>query len=159
MPSLEVTRSVTVTLDEVVGFDELEATALAFARTAPAELISSTVDAMVAELVTEVCGPFGLPIADEEQITAPRRYDGDFSHVAGHIFAGQRPRRRGLKSSPVTPPRGQGAVGQFQRSAHGSRSDDRWLCNFMKHRRFVFGSLASAIERGGRRCGRSGGSW
>lgn len=71
MPGLEVTRSVTVAVDELVGIDQLERAALEFARTAPAELIGSAVDAMVDELVTEVCGPSGLPVADEAQIVAP----------------------------------------------------------------------------------------
>lgn len=71
MPKLERTRTVTIALDELVGINDIERAAVEFARTAPAELIASTIEAMVAELVTEVCGPFGMPVADEEQITAP----------------------------------------------------------------------------------------
>lgn len=57
MPGLEVRRNVVVTIDDLVGIDALEHAALEFARTAPGELIGSAVDAMVAELFTEVCGP------------------------------------------------------------------------------------------------------
>ena len=65
MPGLEVTRSVLVAVDELVGVEALERAALEFARSAPGELIGSAVDAMVAELFTEVCGPFGFPIDDD----------------------------------------------------------------------------------------------
>jgi len=71
LPKLELTRTVTIALDELVGIEDMERAAVEFARTAPAELIASTIEAMVAELVTEVCGPFGMPVADEGQITAP----------------------------------------------------------------------------------------
>ncbi|CAN5592006.1 hypothetical protein BH24ACT5_BH24ACT5_29290 [soil metagenome] len=71
MPNLKTTRSVTVEVDELVGIDDLEAAALEFARSAPGELIGAAVDAMVDELLYTVCGPSGLPIADDVQIVAP----------------------------------------------------------------------------------------
>ena len=45
--------------------DALERAAVEFARSALGELIGSAVDAMVAELFIEVCGPFGFPIDDD----------------------------------------------------------------------------------------------
>ena len=71
MPGLEVTRTVSVAVDGLVGIGDLERAALEFARSAPAELIGDVVDAMVSELLDEVCGPFGLPVADDEQMVAP----------------------------------------------------------------------------------------
>lgn len=71
MPGLELTRSVTVAVDELVGIGELERAALEFARTAPAELIGVTVEALIEALVDEVCGPCGMPLSDDEQMVAP----------------------------------------------------------------------------------------
>ena len=71
MPTLEVTRTIAVSMDGLAGIDELERAALEFARSAPAELIASAVESMVAELATEVCGPFKMPIDDTDQIDAP----------------------------------------------------------------------------------------
>lgn len=71
LPGLEVTRSVTVTIDELVGIGELERAALEFARTAPAELIAVTVAEMIDTLIDEVVGPCGLPRPDDEQPVAP----------------------------------------------------------------------------------------
>jgi hypothetical protein len=58
-------------LDEIVGIDDLERAALEFARSAPGELVGAAVESMIEELVTEVCGPLGLPIDDDDQRTAP----------------------------------------------------------------------------------------
>jgi transposase-like protein/DNA-directed RNA polymerase subunit RPC12/RpoP len=49
----------------------LEDAALAFARTAPGQLVADVIEAMIAELVDAVVGPFGLPLADHEQLEAP----------------------------------------------------------------------------------------
>lgn len=97
MPSLEVTRSVTVAVDELVGIGELERAALAFARSAPAELIGDAVNAMVAELLVEVCGPCGMPISDDEQIVAPWACPGCGS-VKGFRRRGAQVRQRKLTS-------------------------------------------------------------
>ena len=97
MPGLEVTRSVLVEVDELVGIDALERAALEFARSAPGELIGSAVDAMVGELLTEVCGPFGFPIDDDAQITAPWACPGCAS-VRGFRRRGAQVRRRKLTS-------------------------------------------------------------
>jgi hypothetical protein len=86
---------VTVAFDELVGIDALEAAALEFARTAPAELISSAVDAMVAELLAEVCGPSGLPIVDDDQIVAPWACPGCAS-MRGFRRRGAQVRKRKL---------------------------------------------------------------
>lgn len=95
MPKLEVTRSVTVSLDELVGIEDLERAALEFARTAPAELIGSAVDAMCGELLAEVCGPVGTPIADDEQLSAPWACPGCGS-VRGFRRRGAQVRQRKL---------------------------------------------------------------
>ena len=71
MPTLELTRTVTVSLDHLAGIDELERAALEFARTAPGAIIASSTEAMIEELVTEVCGPFGSPTDDDDQVDAP----------------------------------------------------------------------------------------
>lgn len=97
MPELKVTRSVTVEVDELVGIDELERAALEFARTAPAELIGAAVDAMVGELLTEVCGPCGMPVPDDEQIVAPWACPGCGS-VCGFRRRGAQVRQRKLTS-------------------------------------------------------------
>jgi len=47
LPTLELTRTVTVSLDHLAGIDELERAALEFARTAPAAIIASTTEEMV----------------------------------------------------------------------------------------------------------------
>ncbi len=64
---------------------------------APGELIGSAVDAMVAELFTEVCGPFGFPIDDDAQITAPWACPGCAS-MRGFRRRGAQVRRRKLTS-------------------------------------------------------------
>lgn len=97
MPKLEVTRSVTISLDELVGIEDLERAALEFARAAPAELIGSAVDGMVEELLAEVCGPFGTPTADDEQVTAPWACPGCGS-VQGFRRRGSQVRQRKLMS-------------------------------------------------------------
>ena len=101
MPGLEVTRSVLVAVDELVGIDALERAAVEFARAAPGELIGSAVDAMVAELLTEVCGPFGFPIDDDAQITAPWVCPGCAS-MRGFRRRGAQVRRRKLTSLVAT---------------------------------------------------------
>ena len=97
MPRLELTRSVTVELDGIAGIDELEAAALGFARSAPGMVVAQAVEAMVEDLVGEVCGPFGLPIADDEQIEAPWACPGCGSKQ-GFRRRGRQVRRRKLTS-------------------------------------------------------------
>lgn len=71
MPSSKATRTVTIAIDELVGIGELERAAVEFARTAPAALIGDGVNALMAGLLDEVCGPSGMPIDDDAQIVAP----------------------------------------------------------------------------------------
>lgn len=97
MPSLEVTRTVTVVADDIVGIDVLEDAALAFARTAPAELVGSTVESMIEALIDAVCGPCGDPIPDDEQITAPWACS-DCGSVRGFRRRGSQNRQRTLTS-------------------------------------------------------------
>jgi transposase-like protein len=86
---------VTVVADDIVGIDALEDAALAFARTAPAELIASTVESMIETLVDAVCGPSGMPIPDDEQITAPWAC-ADCGSVRGFRRRGSQARQRML---------------------------------------------------------------
>jgi hypothetical protein len=88
---------VCVSVDELVGIDALERAALEFARSAPGELIGSAVDAMVAELFTEVCGPSGFPIDDDTQIVASWACPGCAS-VRGFRRRGAQSRRRKVTS-------------------------------------------------------------
>ncbi len=71
MPKSERTRSVRIEVDGIVGLGELEQAAMAFARQAPAQLVADAVESMIAELVDAVVGPFGTPLADDEQLEAP----------------------------------------------------------------------------------------
>lgn len=68
---MERTRSVRIELDGIVGLDMLETAALDFARTAPGQLVATTIESMIAQLVDAVVGPFGVPLPDEEQLVAP----------------------------------------------------------------------------------------
>src|SRR5438105_8660438 len=43
---------------------------MAFAREAPAQLVADAVESVIAELVDAVVGPFGVPLADEDQLEA-----------------------------------------------------------------------------------------
>jgi hypothetical protein len=88
---------VTIAIDELVGIDELERAAVEFARTAPAVLIGDGVNALVAELLDEVCGVSGLPIDDEAQIVAPFACPGCGS-MQGFRRRGSQVRERKLTS-------------------------------------------------------------
>jgi hypothetical protein len=88
---------VTIAIDELVGIDELERAAVEFARTAPAVLIGDGVNALVAELLDEVCGLSGLPIDDEAQIVAPFACPGCGS-MQGFRRRGSQVRERKLTS-------------------------------------------------------------
>jgi transposase-like protein len=84
---------VTVELDDdIVDINQLEEAALAFGRAAPAQLVASTIESMMAELVTTVIGPPGLPLPDTDQLTAPWECTGCRSR--------QGFRRRGAASKP-----------------------------------------------------------
>ena len=52
-----------IELDGVVGLGALEDAALAFARSAPAQLVADAIESMIADLVDAVVGPFGMPLA------------------------------------------------------------------------------------------------
>jgi len=71
VPKSERTPSVRIELDGMVGLGELEEAAMAFAREAPAQLVADAIESMVAELVDAVVGPFGVPLADDDQLEAP----------------------------------------------------------------------------------------
>lgn len=71
MPTLERTHRVNIELDGLVDLSGLEEAALEFARTAPAELVASAVEALVGELVDVVVGRCGLPLALDEQPESP----------------------------------------------------------------------------------------
>jgi len=43
---------------------------VAFARSAPAQLVAAAVESMIGELVDAVVGPFGLPLPDDRQLVA-----------------------------------------------------------------------------------------
>ncbi|HXH56125.1 transposase [Iamia sp.] len=59
-----------IELDGIVGLGELEDAALAFGRSAPAQLVADAIESMVADLLDVVVGPFGLPLATEDQSEA-----------------------------------------------------------------------------------------
>ena len=71
MPKMELTRSVSIELDGIVGLGALEEAALAFARSTPGQLVADAIESMIADLVDAVVGPFGVPLADHEQLDAP----------------------------------------------------------------------------------------
>lgn len=92
MPKTERTRSVSIELDRIVGLGQLEEAALAFAREAPAQLVTDAIESMIADMVDAVVGPFGLPLADQEQLEAPWACTGCSSR--------QGFRRRGFRPKP-----------------------------------------------------------
>jgi len=95
VPGMQVTRAVTIEVDEqVVGIAELEQAALAFARTAPGVLVAATIEELLAELVTTVIGPFGDPWPVDRQLVSPWGCTGCGS-MQGF-------RRRGAASKPRT---------------------------------------------------------
>lgn len=67
---MERTRSVRIEFDGIVGLGELEDAALAFGRSAPAQLVAGAIESMVADLLDVVVGPFGLPLATGDQFEA-----------------------------------------------------------------------------------------
>ncbi|MGH9268957.1 MAG: transposase [Acidimicrobiales bacterium] len=89
---MERTRSVRMELDGIVGLGQLEEAAMAFAREAPAQLVADAIESMIAGLVDAVVGPFGLPLADDEQLEAPWCCTGCGSRRGF--------RRRGLRPKP-----------------------------------------------------------
>ncbi|HSH59937.1 MAG TPA: hypothetical protein VK988_09915 [Acidimicrobiales bacterium] len=95
MPRMERTRSVKIELDGVVGLGELEEAALAFARSAPGQLVAEVIESMIAEVVEEVVGPFGVPWPDERQLDAPWACTGCGSR-RGFRRRGFRPKPRKL---------------------------------------------------------------
>jgi transposase-like protein/ribosomal protein L37E len=93
VPKVERTRSGRIELDGIVGLGELEEAALAFGRSAPAQLVADAIESMVADLVDAVVGPFGLPLADDDQLEAPWSCTGCASR-RGFRRRGFRPRLR-----------------------------------------------------------------
>jgi hypothetical protein len=71
LPRTERTHSVSIEIDELVDLSGLEEAVVAFARTAPAELLARAVEAMTAGLIDAVVGPHGSPRPASEQLEAP----------------------------------------------------------------------------------------
>jgi hypothetical protein len=80
-------------LDGIVGLGELEAGAVAFARSAPAQLVGAAIESMIDQLVDAVVGSFGLPLPDELQLMAPWACSGCGS-MRGFRRRGFRPKPR-----------------------------------------------------------------
>jgi hypothetical protein len=80
-------------LDGIVGLGELEAAAVAFARSAPAQLVGAVIESMIGDLVDAVVGPFGLPLPDEWQLKAAWACTGCGS-MRGFRRRGFRPKPR-----------------------------------------------------------------
>ena len=87
-------RSVSIEYDGIVGLGDLEEAALAFARSAPGELVAEAIESMVADLVDTVVGPFGVPWPVSEQLEAPWACTGCGSRRGF--------RRRGFRPKPRT---------------------------------------------------------
>ncbi len=94
MSRMERRRSVSIEYDGLVGIGDLEEAALAFARSAPGELVAEVIESMVAELVDTVVGPFGVPWPVDEQLEAPWSCTGCLSQRGF--------RRRGFRPKPRT---------------------------------------------------------
>lgn len=71
MSVLEVTRTVVVEVDGLVGLDELEDAALAFARSAPGRIVGETIEGLAEALLEMVVGRRRRPIAQGDQPEAP----------------------------------------------------------------------------------------
>ena len=118
----EVRRCVVAEVDLTAGVPslaDLEEAALEFARTAPALMIAETIQGLVGGLFDAVIGPFGCPLADEDQPPAPWACTGCGS-VRGF-------RRRGLR------PGGRGPWGtterRLARSSPAARDDHAQMTN------------------------------
>jgi len=68
---LELTRSVVVEVDGLAGLDELEEAALAFARSAPGQLVGETIESLTETLLDVVVGRRRSPTAPADQPEAP----------------------------------------------------------------------------------------
>jgi hypothetical protein len=84
---------VAVEVDELVGFDELEEAALAFARSAPGQLVGETIEGFTETLLELVVGRRRHPIAPHDQPEAP------WSCTREHCENRKGFRRRGFRSS------------------------------------------------------------
>ena len=93
MSVLEVTRTVSVEVDELVGLDELEEAAMAFARSAPGQLVGETIEGLTARLLEMVVGRHRHPTAAGDQPEAP------WSCTRESCGNRQGFRRRGFRSS------------------------------------------------------------
>lgn len=93
MSVLEITRTVAVEVDGLVGFDELEEAALTFARSVPGQLVGETIEALTETLLEMVVGRRRHPTAGGDQPEAP------WSCTRGHCGSRRGFRRRGFRSS------------------------------------------------------------
>lgn len=98
MPRMERTRSVRIELDGMVGLGQLEEAALAFARSAPAQLVADTIESMIGEMIDAVVGPFGDPWPVRRQLVARWSCTGCGSH-RGFRRRGFRPKARKVMSA------------------------------------------------------------
>ncbi len=101
MPNVKRTRSVRMEVDGLVGIGELEEAALAFARSAPAQLVADAIESMIDELVDVVVGPFGSPWCSERQAEAPWACTGCASR-RGFRRRGFRPKPRKVTTAAGT---------------------------------------------------------
>ncbi|NIA26074.1 MAG: hypothetical protein GWP04_10980 [Gammaproteobacteria bacterium] len=93
MSVFEVTRTVSVEVDGLVGFGELEEAALAFARSAPGQLVGEVIEGLTEMLLDAVVGPRRHPTALGDQPEAP------WSCTREHCGNRRGFRRRGFRSS------------------------------------------------------------
>lgn len=93
MSVVEVTRTVSVEIDDLVGFAELEEAALAFARGAPGQLIGELIEGLTEALLEMVVGRRRHPTAPSDQPEAP------WSCTREHCGNRRGFRRRGFRSS------------------------------------------------------------
>jgi len=90
---LEVTRTVSVEVDDLVGFDELEEAAVVFARSAPGLLVGEIVESLTDTLFEMVVGRRRHPTAPDDQLEAP------WSCTREDCGSRRGFRRRGFRSS------------------------------------------------------------
>ena len=71
MSVLQVTRTVAVEVDELVGLDELEEAAVAFGRSAPGQLVGEVIEGLTETLLDMVVGRRRHPTPADNQPEAP----------------------------------------------------------------------------------------
>lgn len=92
---MDASRGVRIELDGIVGLGDLEEAAVAFARSAPGELVGLSIESMIDQVVDAVVGSFGSPLVVEAQLRAPWACTGCGS-VHGFRRRGFRPKPRRL---------------------------------------------------------------